>query len=114
MKRADEVLAVARVDSRLAAHARVNLSQQRRWDLHQSNAAAQACRAKSGEIADHSAAERDDNVSPLDPSLDQRIDDAGELGIGLRPLPWRADDRGETQTRPIQAGGESIEIERRD
>ena len=103
MKGADEVLSMPRIDSRLAAHAGIDLGEQRRRDLHQAHAPAQRRGAKSGKIADDPAAKGNDNVSPLDARLDQRIGDAGELGIRLGALAGRADDRCGAQTRSIQA-----------
>ena len=114
MKSADEVLSVRRIDSSLAAHAGVDLSEQRRRNLHQAQAPTHCRSAKSREIADHSPAKRNDNISTFDARLDQRIGDAGELDIGLGALAGRADDRGGAQTRLIQACGEPIKVERRD
>jgi hypothetical protein len=48
--------------------------------------------AEAGEIADDAAAERDDEVAPLDPRLDQRVADPCEFGVGLGRLARRADD----------------------
>src|ERR1700729_472402 len=114
MKSADEVLSVSRIDSSLAAHAGVDLSEQCRWDLHQAQAPAHCRSAESGEIADDPPAKRNDNVSTLDARLDQRIGDAGELDIRLGALARRADDRCGAQTRLTQACGEPIKVERRD
>ena len=69
-----------------------DLRQQRGRHLHEIDAAAQDRRGKAGEIADHAAAERDDQIVALDPGRDQRLADLFEAGIGLRPLAFRDDD----------------------
>ncbi len=89
---ADEVLAERRVDRRLAADAGIDLGEQGRRDLDEAHAAPQARRAEAGEIADDAAAERDDEVAPLDPRLDQRVADPREFGVGLGRFARRADD----------------------
>ena len=103
MKGADEILSVPRIDPRLAADAGIDLGEQRRRDLDQAHAPAQGCGAKSGEIADDAAAERDDDVSPLDARLDQRVADASELGIGLRGS-RRAGRRSTSSANPPDPG----------
>ena len=62
-------------------------------DLDEAHAAPQRRGAEAGEIADDAAAERDDEVAPLDPRLDQRVADPREFGVGLGRLARRADDR---------------------
>ena len=54
--------------------------------LDQPHAPAQRRGAKSGEVADYAAAERNDDVSPLDARLDQRVGNASEFGVALRGL----------------------------
>ena len=66
MKRAEQVLALRRVDAGLAADGRVDLRQQRGRHLHEIDAAAQDRRGKAREIADHAAAERDHQIVALD------------------------------------------------
>jgi len=97
---ADEILAQRRIDRRLAADAGIDLGEQGRRDLDEAHAAPQRRGAEASEIADDAAAERDDEVAPLDPRLDQRIADPREFGIGLGRLARRADD-----DRGLQPGG---------
>ena len=99
MKGADEVLAVPRIDPRLAADARIDLGQERGRDLDQSHAAAQTRGAESGEIADDPAAKRNDDVSTLDARLDQAHRKRGRTPHSSLWLP-RAGKRSEVERRP--------------
>ncbi len=92
MKRAEQVLALRRVDAGLAADRGIHLRQQRGRHLHEIDAAAQDRRCKAGEIADHAAAERDHQIVALDLGRDQRFGDLFETGIGFRPLAFLDDD----------------------
>src|SRR5271169_530599 len=114
MKGADEVLAVARIDSRLPADAGIDLGEKRGRDLDQAHAPAQARGAESSEVADHAAAERNDDVPPLDARLDQRVANTSEFGVALRGFAGRADDRRRAQSGSMEARAEPVEIERRD
>ena len=84
VKRAEQILALRRIDPGLAADGRIDLRQQRGRHLHEIDAAAQDRRRKAGEIADHAAAERNHQIVALDPGRDQRLRDLGETGIGFR------------------------------
>ena len=92
MERAEQVLALRRVDAGLAADGGIDLRQQRGRHLHEIDAAAQDRRRKAGEIADHAAAERNHQIVALDLGRDQRLGDLFEAGIGLRPLAFLDDD----------------------
>ena len=92
VKRAEQILALRRIDSGLAADRRIDLRQQRGRHLHEIDAAAQDRRGKAGEIADHAAAERDHQIVALDLGRDQRLGDLLEAGIGLRALAFVDDD----------------------
>ena len=59
VERANQVLAAGVVDAGLAADGRVDLGEQRRRQLHEVDSALVAGRRKAGEIAHHSAAERE-------------------------------------------------------
>ena len=63
-----------------------DLRQQRGRHLHEIDAAAQDRGRKAGEIADHAAAERDDEIVALDLRGDQGLADLFEAGIGLGDL----------------------------
>ena len=75
MKGAEQVLAMRRVDAGLAADRGIDLRQQRGRHLHEIDAAADDRCGKAGEIADHAAAERDDEIVALDLRRDQRFAD---------------------------------------
>ena len=74
----------------------------------------QARRAKAGEVADDAAAERDDEVAPLDMGAEQRVADAREFGVGLRRFARRADDDARLQAGALEAAGQPLEMQRRD
>ncbi len=114
VERADQVLAVRRVDARLAADAGIDLRQEGGGNLNEAHAAAQRGGAEAGQVADHPAAERDDDVPPFDARLDQRVGDAGELLIGFGRLARRAYDRGRAEARRGEALRQPVEVERRD
>jgi len=59
---------------------------------HEIDAAAQDRRREAGEIADHAAAERDDEIVALDLRRDQRLADFFETGVAFRPLAFLDDD----------------------
>ncbi len=80
MKRAEQVLALRRIDAGLAADRRIHLRQQRGRHLHEIHAAAQDRRREAGEIADHAAAERNDEIVALDLRRDQRLANFFEPG----------------------------------
>ena len=92
MKRAEQVLALRRVDAGLAADRGIDLGQKRSRHLHEIDAAAQDRRRKAGEIADHPAAERNHQIVALDLRRDQRLRDLFETGISLRHLAFLDDD----------------------
>ena len=78
MEGADQILAVLRIDAGLAADRGIDLRQQRGRHLDEIEAAPHARRREAREIADHAAAERDDEIVALDPRRDQRLADVFE------------------------------------
>ena len=86
MKSADQVLALRRVDARLAADRESTWAQKRRGDLHQPHTAAHTRGRESGEVADHAASERHHDVVTGDARRDDRLADLSKSGIGLRAL----------------------------
>ena len=86
VKRAEQVLALRRIDPGLAADRGIDLRQQRGRHLHEIDAAAQDGGGEAGEVADHAAAERDHQIVALDLRRDQRLADLLEAGIGFRAL----------------------------
>ena len=89
MERADQILALRRVDAGLAADGGIDLRKQRRRDLHEAHAAAEDARGKAGKVADHAAAERDDGVAALNAKLQQSLAEPGEHWEALACLAWR-------------------------
>ncbi len=85
----------------------IDLSQKRRGDLHEAHAAAQDRGCKAGQVADHAAAEGDDEIAPLDPELKQALAQRGELGKALRRLARLQDDGASVQTLLLESGLQS-------
>ena len=73
MERADEILALARIDSGLAADRRVDLRKQCRRHLHEIETAPGACSREPCKIADHAAAKRYDEIVAFDTRGDDRL-----------------------------------------
>ena len=94
MEGADQVLALAGIDRGLAADRGIDLRQQRGRHLHKVEAAPDDGGGKSGEIADHSAAQRDHEVGALDTGFDQSLAQALEHGKALGALARRYRRRG--------------------
>ena len=104
MEGADQVLAVRRIDAGLAADRGIDLRQQRGRHLHEVEAAPHARRGEAGEIADHAAAERDDQIAALDARRDDRLAHASRsVAKLLEPSPARHDDRARSRCRPHAA-----------
>ena len=104
MKRAEQILAVRRIDSGLAADRGIDLRQQRGRHLHEIDAAAQDRRGKAREVADHAAAERDHQIVALDLRRDQRFADLFKSGIALGALAFVDDDMRRRDTGIRQRG----------
>ena len=110
---ADQVLALARVDPGLAADRAVDLGEERRRDLDEADAAAHHRRGEAGEVADHPAAEGDDEVVAADLLGDQPFHGALELGPALGRLAGRQlEDRGLDAGRG-QPGAQRGQVQRR-
>jgi hypothetical protein len=88
---ADEIFAGGGVDRGLAPHARIDLRKQRRGQLDEVAAALEDRRGKTGEIANHPAAEREDMVAALDFLGKQPVDRRGEVFPALGRLAGRED-----------------------
>ncbi len=83
----------------------IDLRQQRGRHLHEIDAAAQDRRREAGEIADHAAAERDDQVVALDLGRDQRL-------AHLRQA-WRSSSSSSPSSTMIREVGDARRGERR-
>ena len=86
VERADEVLAFAMIDGRLAADRGVDHSEQRGRHLHERHAAEVGGRDEAGEVAHNAAAEGDDRAAALsslrdEPVVDRRGDIEGLVGF---------------------------------
>ena len=86
MKRAHKVLAVPRIDARLAAHGTVHLRQKRGGHLHKAHTAAQHSRGKARQIANHAAAKRHDQITAFDLFIQQPFNGLRQPRPVLRPL----------------------------
>ena len=113
MERADQVLAVARVDAGLAADRRVDLRQQRRRHLHEIDAAPHHRGGEAREIADHAAAQRNDQVAALDTRREHRVADLLEMREALGALARRHDDRRGAETLQRGLGGGEMMLRHR-
>ncbi len=104
VERADQVLAVRRVDAGLAADAAVHLGQQGGRALHEVQAAQHAGRAEPREVAHDAAAERHDDGAAVGARGQHRLAHARVLLPRLRCLAGGHEDlRGELQARIGQA-----------
>ena len=92
VERADQIFSMRRVDAGLAADGGIHLRQQRGRHLHEIDAAAQDRGRKAREVADHAAAERDDEIVALDLRRDQLLADIFQALIAFRNLALVDDD----------------------
>ena len=104
MEGADQVLALARIDTGLAADRRVDLRQKRCRYLHEIQPAPHAGRRESGEIADHAAAERDHQVV----ALNARGDDGLAHGFKGRIVFRTFAGRDKEMRRDDAGGGKNV------
>ena len=111
VKGADQVLAARMVDAGLAADCRVHLRQQRGRHLHERDAALVAGRRKPGEIADHSAAEREQGAVAGEAVGDQHVDDA--RGAGERLVRFAVGENDFDDAAGTQAGAQYRQVQRR-
>ena len=104
MEGADQVLALRGVDAGLAADRGIHLREQRGRDLHEAHAAAQDRRGKAGEVADHAAAERHDEIAALEAQLEQALAQGLEHAEALRRLAGLQDDGAGKEPGLLQRG----------
>ena len=83
VKRADEVLALRQVDRGLAADRRVHHGEQRRRRLHHRHPAVIDGRREPGGVTDHTAAQRDDGITPEQSPLRERATQVFDGAQGL-------------------------------
>ncbi len=117
VKRSDQVLAARRVDRGLAAHRGIDLSQQGGRNLHEADAALIDGRRETGEVADHAAAEGDDQIAAIELEIQQPVAEIGEAVEALGGFA-RRDDQGVSgnsvglqspdQPRPMQGADDVV------
>ena len=93
MEGADQILAGLGVDRRLAAHAAVHLREQGGRHLHETAAALQHRTGKADQIANHTAAQRDDRIAAFDAEFQQPFDDQLQMRPILGGFTGRQHDR---------------------
>ena len=111
---ADEVLALARIDRGLAADGAVDLREQRRGRLDEVDAAQQKARGEAGDVADHAAAQRDDQRAAFRAQVEQAVEQAAELVPVLGRLARRQLDAMGGDARGGEAGFQARGVQARD
>ena len=111
MKRADQVLAACVVDAGLAADRGIHLRQQRGRNLHEINSALVNGRNKPGQIADHAAAQRDQQAVARQPGLQQPVQHTAGIFKGFLRL--AGGQRQAMCQRQSQTGAHRFEVMRR-
>ena len=104
MECADQILARTGVDRSLAAHAAIDLRQQAGGELHEIAAALGDGGGKSGQIADHAAAQRQNMIAALHAAIEQPVEQPFQPGPTLGAFALR---HGEQIERDI-AGGQTL------
>src|SRR4029078_6283596 len=109
---ADQVLAVACVDPGLAADGAVHLRKKRRWDLCKADTAQKNRCGKSGEVADHPAAERQQHRTAFDALIEECFEEPLQMGKILGPLARRQHHqlRRNSLTFESAAEGEKVQL----
>ena len=107
---ADQVLAMRGIDRGLAADRGIDLRQQRRRHLHVVEPAPHDRCGKAREIADHAAAERNDEIVALDAVPDQLVAERRKMRERFRALARRQHDGGSLVGRLCHCGQSRIEM----
>ena len=89
VKRADQILPLRGIDRRLAAHRGIDLGQQGGRDLHEIDPAHVERRRQPREVADHPAAQRHDQIAPVQPEGQHPVDHPLQFGKGFGCLARR-------------------------
>jgi hypothetical protein len=108
---ANQVLAVGRVDPGLAADRTIDLGQQRCRHLDEIDAAAKHRRGEARQVADHTAAEGDDQIVALDLQFQQPLDHLGQPGHRLGRLARRQHDGLGLDASPGQPGLQRFQMQ---
>ena len=112
MKRADEILAAGMIDAGLAADRRIHLREQRRWHLHERDAALVTGGGEASHVADHAAAQRNDAGIAREAVGDQHVEHARDVRERLVHLAVRQRHFHATPRR--ERGGELGGVQRPD
>ena len=76
MESPDQIFAARVIDTCLATDGRVDLCQQRGWDLHETDTALIAGGCETGHVTDHTTAQSDDQIVARKTIGDQHIENA--------------------------------------
>ena len=103
MKDADEVLALRRIDAGLAADGAIDLSQERRRDLHEADAATEDARREARKVANDAAAERHDEVAAFEAKFQKAFRKDCQIAEAFCPFARRHHDRTGEQSFRFEA-----------
>jgi hypothetical protein len=104
MKGADQILAMAGIDARFAADRGIDLRQQSGGNLHEPHAAPQTGGGEASEVADHSAAKRDEEIAALHPRFQRRLAKLLEMSVILGRLAGRQHDVAVPYAEGVETG----------
>ena len=107
MERADQVFTAGVVNPDLAADRAVNLGQERGRHHDERKSTGERCRDEAGQVADNTAAQRDDQGVAIGPSRDQVVIDLLGLGERLGGFPGRNDARRNRDSGGLERGRNS-------
>ena len=111
---ADKVLALRRVDGRLAADGAVHLGEQGGGYLHIIDAAQQDGRSEARKVAHDAAAERQDAAAAVEAGVQQPVQQVFEMAEGLGRLAGRQHDGRERDVRGVEPGRQPLQMVRGD
>ncbi len=113
VERADHVLALGVVDGRFAAHAGIDLGQQRGRDLHEGHAAHIAGSGKAGHVANHAAAQGKEHGFAVAAVFQQAVENLVERGPVLERLAIGQHHLPHLGVMPGQCGLQGRRVQRR-
>ena len=113
MEGAEQVLPVAGVDRRLAAHGAVYLGEKGGRNLNVVDSAQHDRRGEARDVADHAAPQRHQNARAVDPEIEKAIGEIAQVTEVLGFLAFRKHDRFGVQAGAFEARPNRVQIERR-